>query len=332
MQVKTIRQTIQNKIEDWLKSITNDNLRKVLYKDVIVTGGCITSLFLNEKVNDYDVYIRTHKTLRRLMVYYYLDFAQYDIEIFEGIHKENLIKNFLKDYPGCTNINRINNQRAVALRTLKNDQIKYYIPTNAGGVRIDYTNDTRLSNPKGIGIRQMIENTDNCKFLDNSPYRPVFFSPNAISLSDDLQVIIRFWGEADVIHKNYDFIHATNYWTFEQGLVTNKLALTSILTKQLLYQGSLYPVTSILRTKKFTMRGWRITVGEMFKMIYQCSLLDLTNTDVLEEQLIGMDVAYFGLLIEAFRRIEDKSKLTTDYLFTIIDRIFDNANLDNDYE
>jgi len=33
--------------------------------------------------------------------------------------------------------------------------------------------------------------------------------------------------------------------------------------------------------------------GEMFKMIYQASLLNLQDTDVLEEQLIGMDVCLF---------------------------------------
>jgi hypothetical protein len=41
-----------------------------------------------------------------------------------------------------------------------------------------------------------------------------------------------------------------------------------------------------------------------------------------------MDVAYFGALIEALRKIEDKSKLTTEYLFSIIDRIFDNADIE----
>jgi len=311
MQVKTIRKTIQLKVEDWINSITDESLRKALYKDVIVTGGCITSLFLNEEVNDYDIYIRSYNTLERLMIYYRQDFPEYNITIFEGKDKQDLIHDLVEEY-GDSDIKYINNQTAIAIRNLKENQIKYFIPNDAGGVKIDY---------------EAIER-DNKKFKKDTKYRPVFFSPNAISLSDDVQIIVRFWGEPDVIHTNYDFIHATNYWTFKDGLVTTNLALTSILTKQLMYQGSLYPVTSIIRTKKFINRKWRITAGEMFKMIYQASLLDLQNIDVLEEQLIGMDVAYFGALIEALRKIEDKSKLTTEYLFSIIDRIFDNADIE----
>ncbi len=85
-------------------------------------------------------------------------------------------------------------------------------------------------------------------------YTPVFFSPNAISLSDKVQIVLRFHGDNVAIHKTFDFIHATNYFTFKDGLVTNKEALESILTKQLKYQGSLYPVTSIIRIKKFLKR------------------------------------------------------------------------------
>jgi hypothetical protein len=39
----------------------------------------------------------------------------------------------------------------------------------------------------------------------------------------------------------------------------------------------------------------------MLKMMLQVSDLDLKNPDVLEEQLIGVDVAYFSTLIEVLR-------------------------------
>ena len=44
-------------------------------------------------------------------------------------------------------------------------------------------------------------------------YRPVYLTSNAITLSDQIQIVIRFWGEVEEIHKNYDFAHCTCAWS-----------------------------------------------------------------------------------------------------------------------
>ena len=185
---------------------------------------------------------------------------------------------------------------SVALRTLRPDQINLYM-YETGGHKVDW--EDREDLPK---------------------YRPLFFSPNAISLSDDIQIVVRFHGDNEAIHKTFDFIHATNYFTFKDGLVTNVAALESLLTKQLKYQGSLYPLTSIIRIKKFLNRGWKISAGEMLKIMFQISELDLKNPDVLEEQLIGVDIAYFGILVDILRGT--KHDITGEYLNNVIDKVF----------
>ena len=66
--------------------------------------------------------------------------------------------------------------------------------------------------------------------------------------------------------------------------------------------------------------------GEYLKMIYQVSLLDLNNPDVLEEQLIGVDVAYFAALIAILRGkfdVDPFFKMTMEYLVGIIDEVFE---------
>ena len=57
MQVKTIKRQISMKMTEWLFSIEDEALRNRVKKSLLVTGGSITSIFLNEDVNDYDVYI-----------------------------------------------------------------------------------------------------------------------------------------------------------------------------------------------------------------------------------------------------------------------------------
>ena len=61
----------------------------------------------------------------------------------------------------------------------------------------------------------------------------------------------------------------------------------------------------------------------------QISELDLTDIEVLEEQLIGVDVAYFSTLIEALRGV-DKNKLTPSYINAMIDKIFNQYEEDHD--
>jgi hypothetical protein len=70
-------------------------------------------------------------------------------------------------------------------------------------------------------------------------------------------------------------VHATNYFTFEEGLVTNVAALESILTKSLRYQDP-YILLPVIRMKKFIQRGWTKT-GEILKMLFQVSELDLKH-------------------------------------------------------
>ena len=214
--------------------------------------------------------------------------------------KENTLNFVLQN--NASSLSDIDNAYAISLRNLKPDQIKLFFNEKEGGIKVN----------------EAIEEKD-------LNFHPLFFSPNAISLSNNLQIVIRFHGTPEEIHKTFDFIHPTNYFTFEDGVVLNQNALECILTKQLKYQGSLYPVTSIIRMKKFVKRNWNINAGEILKIAFQISELDLKNPDILEEQLIGVDVAYFAKLIEILRGVEDKTKITSQYLNTIIDRVFNEA-------
>jgi len=307
MQIKTIEKNIKAKMEEWLKTITNENLRKEVKENLLVSGGSIASMLLNEPVNDYDVYLMDIDVCKRVAQYYSKPF---DIQIFDGREKQKLVDDYNTEFQfkvGSPDQSPIdcNNSFAISLRNLKEDQIKLYFNGEKGGLKAN-------------------EDVE----ADKLNYTPLYFSPNAISLSNNLKIVLRFWGTAEQIHKTFDYVHATNYFTFKEGLVRNLAAVESILTKQLKYQGSHYPVTSIIRAKKFIKRGYNITAGEMLKIMFQISSIDLSNPDVLEEQLIGVDVAYFDTLIKVLRdkmESDKKFSLTTEYLNTLIDRIFNES-------
>ena len=104
-------------------------------------------------------------------------------------------------------------------------------------------------------------------------------------------------------------------------MVLRPAALEALLSKELRYVGSKYPICSIVRLRKFIERGWRINAGQILKMAMQISELNLKDVTVLEDQLTGVDTAYFIQLLE---RLKEKypEKVDAAYLVEIIDRIF----------
>src|SRR5690625_923960 len=161
---------------------------------------------------------------------------------------------------------------------------------------------------------------------DKEDFEPVFLSTNAISLRGKVQIVLRFYGDADEIHENYDFVHAKCYWRAENNhLSLPRESLESILTKELIYTGSKYPLCSIFRAKKFINRGWYINAGQYLKMALQLNEMDLLDVKILEEQLTGVDDAYFQMLLNAIEEKKEKDpnfKLNNSYLIEVINRIF----------
>ena len=59
MNSKNIKRHLKAKLKDWIKSIDNEDVKKIIEENTIVTGGAMVSLLTGEMVRDYDVYFRT---------------------------------------------------------------------------------------------------------------------------------------------------------------------------------------------------------------------------------------------------------------------------------
>ena len=285
---KTIVKNIIEKMDDWIKSISDTNLRDQIKSDYIVTGGAIASMLQGQLPNDYDVYFKTPEIAKNVTDYY---------------------------------LNKIssNNERVKIFAEITNQGVKTVIKS-AGIAGQDSMDDYQYF--ESLTPAQMDEYFDKWKMKSKSSYAIALISSNAISLNDDIQIITRFVGNPAEIHKNYDFIHTTNYYTPSEGLVLNQPALESILAKELKYVGSLYPICSMFRIKKFIERGWTITAGEMLKIAFDINKLNLTDMNILKEQLIGVDAAYFNEVLSILNETNSK-ELDRTYLFEVINRVFD---------
>lgn len=164
------------------------------------------------------------------------------------------------------------------------------------------------------------------KKFPKGKFYPIFATSNAITLSDKIQLIYRFIGEPEEIHSNYDFEHCKSYWcSWNHKLIIPASSAEALLARELRYTGSKYPLSSIIRTRKFIKRGWSINAGEYLKMCVQLNKLDLLDVNVLKDQLVGVDTTYFMMFISEIQAKIDSEKdfaLTESYVLELIDKIF----------
>jgi hypothetical protein len=337
MKVKTINKTINKKFDEWLASITDENVRKLVEKGSILTGGSIASMLLREPVNDFDFYFKDLDTTKAVAEYYVAKFkenppptmkfpdgkeVEMGVKVISNSHSyEDIITGGASAPPRvrifirsagvageATNDQELNGEEGDSRETGENEHPYQYFEQQAPEAAEEYVDQVMASKQE--------------KPKEKYDYRPIFLTDNAISLNGDIQLVIRFYGKPEEIHENYDYVHATNYWTSWDRQVTLRTeALECLLTKELRYIGSKYPICSLVRARKFIQRDWTINAGQFLKISMQISELNLKDYEVLKEQLVGMDVAYFMQVLSALKE-EDPEKINAAYLTEIIDRIF----------
>ncbi|NLB81112.1 MAG: hypothetical protein GX800_05785 [Clostridiaceae bacterium] len=288
MNSKSMAKHLNRKLTDWVDSVKDEKVAKAIKENAIITGGALVSLLNNDEPNDYDVYFKTYESC--LMV------AKYYAEQWNEMYPE---------------------KPHVEIKT-ENDRITAFIESD--GIAAE-DNENMIDDETEPRVEA--EETEQS---ERPKYRPRYFSTNAISLSDKIQLVIRFYGSVDEIHENYDFIHCTCSYDYKENKVNLPArALEAIINKEMYYTGSKYPLCSIIRTRKFISRGWFINAGQYLKICLQLNELDLKDIKVFEDQLAGVDSYYFSQAITAIREkqaVDPTFKADNTYLFELINRIF----------
>ena len=327
MKRKTINAVIAKKFNEWVQSIGDEEVKKLVKKNTVITGGSIASMINNEKVNDYDVYFTNKETVLAVAKYYIGKFKElkpdsHDIKLFTS-------EDFADPYSKLSQWYK--EQKAIAddAETKRDEILVDFYEMNShskeeGRVFIYIGGPRNMESEKEIDLNDcenpLDEEAADAEDKTKPKYRPVFFSSNAITLSDKIQIVTRFYGTPEQIHSNFDYVHATNYWTSdEEKVVFGIEAYEACHNKELIYVGSKYPLCSLFRMRKFISRGFTITAGEILKIAMNINEFDLKDVYTLRDQLIGVDSAYFNNLIDSIKR---KDKIDRLYLTAIINKMF----------
>lgn len=316
---KVIKSICRKKIDDLCNHIRKNDkdLANDLKRHCFISGGAITSLLQGEQPNDYDIYIDNINTLYNICVFYTNQWN----ENHETKKEFNIIKHITDDTE--TNNNYY-------LKTVKDVRESVEIQVKSTGIVKDgaFEEDEDEDEDENLlPSKELIEDVDNVKEEYEEKYVIKCITSNALSLSDEVQIICRFCGKPEEIFKNYDFVHTTQaYVRCNDELLLNTKSLVSIMSKRLEYQGSLFPVCSLFRLRKFLSRGWTISSMEILKIAYQISKLDLDDIKVLREQLCGVDFFYlsaFCVALQDWRENNPDIEFNSMYMFKLIEEVFD---------
>lgn len=272
--------------QNWIDSIEDEEIKRIVLDKTFVTGGAIVSLLLNEDVNDYDVYFTDKESCEKVVEYYLSKI---------GLEKDKNYFFGINDYEYDEEGNIIE----IPKEDIKEDDERVFVKIPSSGYfKTNYY---------------------------NSKYTVLFVSSNAMTLTNSVQLVFRFVGDPEVIHENYDFEHTKCYYIpNKKELVLPQSSLLSILTKELVYNGSRYPMASVIRTRKFIERGWKINAGQYLKMMLQINELNLKNLQVLTDQLMGVDTLYFQAIINRIKEDEaiDEDNISFEIVTKLIDEVF----------
>ena len=316
MNSRNIKSNLSKKFNEWADSIQDEKVRELVRVHSIITGGAITSLLLGEKPSDYDIYFDNFETTVKVANYY----AQ-KIKSAQKVHVGIGDRKFI-----------YGDDSGQDWETLSLGKHRVWLVIQSVGVAGEqevegYRYFETIADPENVNVEQYVEElTGRLEKEGKDPYQPIFSSSNAITLSNRIQVIIRFYGPPEEIHKNFDFEHCKNWWRSKDGHLELTLkALECTLNKQLVYSGSKYPLASMFRLRKFLSKDWYINVADMLKIGYQISELDLNDIETLEDQLTGVDAAYFTSLIKYLRDEKEKDpsfNMGFNYLSKILEKVF----------
>ena len=267
-------------------NIDDESIKKIIRDNVIVTGGAIVSLLTGEELHDYDVYFRTKEACVTVATYY--------------VGKWN------EKHP----------DKPVSVRCDdKTGKIDCFVSST--GIADEEHNFASTEEEIEEALEQETE---------NEKYRPRFITSNAITLTDKVQLVIRFYGEVEEIHKNYDFAHCTCAWSsWDNELFLPEKHLNALSTRSCTISDQNIRYVRLFGPGNTFERGYHINAGQYVKMCFQLNELDLKDVKVLEDQLTGVDTTYFKMMVDAIQKHMEETgeeRVDATYAMNLINKLF----------
>jgi hypothetical protein len=145
---------------------------------------------------------------------------------------------------------------------------------------------------------------------------------NAINLSDKIQLITKFVGQPYDVVEKFDWKHIKSYYICkEERLYLTNNVYQLICEKELIYTGSDYPLSSLMRLKKYIKKGWNVSNTT----ILHIALDIVASFNRMEAERQFEQAKYGREQLEKIRqKIKDMSQEEFDELIETSEKRYDN--------
>lgn len=127
-------------------------------------------------------------------------------------------------------------------------------------------------------------------------------------------IYMKYFQNVDEVLKLFDYECCKAGFDFvDNSFVTSPLFWESIATKKLIYANSLYPIGALIRLTKYINRGYTPDYASTLRLYRDLRTIDITNTDVLEDQIGGLYGCTIDLKGLNLDQMIEKIDNTVDY-------------------
>lgn len=137
-------------------------------------------------------------------------------------------------------------------------------------------------------VRKYFTAQEKNKSNKEQKYKVSLITDNAINLTDKVQLITKFTGSPKQVTNNFDWQHIKSYYIYNKGLTLTEDVYKLIVEKELIYTGSNYPLSSLLRLRKYLKKGWYVSTKTMVHIIlevvsaFQDQSISINNEEQIE--------------------------------------------------
>lgn len=140
----------------------------------------------------------------------------------------------------------------------------------------------------------------NYKDEDNGKYKLNLITENSINLSENIQLITKFAGSHDEVVSKFDWLHIRSVFYYDKATNSYELSIPEdtyrlICEKDLVYTGSDYPLSSLIRLRKYMRKGWNVSTATITQIAMEVVMAfrendsTLIDVDTLVHHLNGVD-------------------------------------------
>lgn len=134
----------------------------------------------------------------------------------------------------------------------------------------EYVNDFDFYFITEQSANKVREYYKNCDVKEK--YSVKLITDNAVNLTNKIQLVTKFYGLPNRVVEKFDWAHIKSYFWFNKDnrheeLVIDDSVYRIINEKELIYTGSDYPLSSLLRVRKYIKKGWYVSTSTMTHIV-----------------------------------------------------------------